>query len=294
MCTLLSLFAALQLVLGIGAGPTATQIAKAQPIPQRIVSLAPSVTEVLFALGLGKHVVGVTNYCRYPPEATRVAKIGGYITPNYEAIAGLRPDLVILLTEHEEVRPRLAALGVNVLQVDHSSLAGVLDSILTIGKYGGADTEAKALNAELQSELKEVARIVATRPRPRVTICLGRSGESTFRSMHAAGPGGIYHDLIVYAGGTNVIPAGPVLHPSLSAEGLLHLNPDVIVEFAPYARDTEALRAGWRSLSSLEAVRAGRVYEFTDDFLPVPGPRLVRFVADLARAFHPDAPWRAR
>jgi iron complex transport system substrate-binding protein len=264
-------------------------------IPRRIVSLAPSVTEVLFALGLGDHVVGVTSYCRFPAETARISKIGGYLTPNYEAIAALQPDLAIVLPEHEEVRRHLAALGVPVLRVDHRSIAGILDSLTAIGTRCGATREAQVLRGELQSRLDTVTRIVSGRPHPRVAICLGRSGDSNgFRSMHAAGPGGIYHDLIVRAGGINVIPAGPVLHPQLSAEGLLRLNPDAIVEFASGGGDPEQLKAEWGALGSLDAVRRGRVFVFTQDFLPVPGPRLIRFVQELARALDPDAPWRKR
>jgi ABC-type Fe3+-hydroxamate transport system substrate-binding protein len=112
-------------------------------------------------------------------------------------------------------------------------------------------------------------------------ICLGRNNDpSHFRSMSAAGPGGIYDDLIVRAGGINAVPHGPILHPSLSAEALLQLDPDVIVEFAPGGGPPDRLLPGWQSMSSLRAV------------LAVPGPRLVRFAGDLARALYPDALWR--
>ncbi len=286
--------ALLVICLAVGSCTPQTPI-PGSPIraPQRIVSLAPSVTEVLFALGLGDRVVGVTTYCRYPAEALKVAKIGGYLTPSYEALAAVHPDLAILLPEHDDIRSRVEALGIPVLRVDHTSLAGILDSLTTIGERCDIARQAAAVRAELEAPLDEITQTLAGRQSPRVVICLGRNADpSGFRSMSGAGPGGIYHDLIVRAGGTNAIPPGPILPPSLSAESLLQLDPDAIVEFAPSRGSPERLQLGWRTLSSLRAVRTGRVSIFTDDFLPVPGPRLIRFVSTLARALHPGAPWR--
>lgn len=125
-------------------------------------------------------------------------------------------------------------------------------------------------------------------------ISVARGDERGFGSLSAAGPGGIYDDLLRHAGGQNSVPPGPILHPALSGESLLRLNPDVIVEFASSAADREAIWREWRVLGSLNAVRDGRVFVFTDDFLPVPGPRLVRFTEDLARALHPDARWETK
>src|SRR5438552_2712994 len=96
--------------------------------PQRIVSLAPSITELLFALGLGDRLVGVTTYCRYPPAALRIARIGGYLTPSYEALAAARADLAILLPEHDDVRRRVEEIGIPTLRVNHNTLQGILES----------------------------------------------------------------------------------------------------------------------------------------------------------------------
>ena len=109
----------------------ATTAASQNAQPRRIVSLAPSVTEVLFEAGLGARVVGVTSYCRYPADALRIAKVGGYLTPSYEALVALHPDLVVVLPEHEDVEPRITRLGLTALRVDHRSLSGIVDSITT-------------------------------------------------------------------------------------------------------------------------------------------------------------------
>lgn len=259
--------------------------------PERIISMAPSITETLFELGLGGRVAGVTDYCRFPAETAKIAKVGGYTTPNYEAVAGLRPDLVIVLPEHEEVRRQVASLGVEVMAVDHRSVQGLLDSVRILGDRCGAPDRARQLSAELQGVLDRVARERAGRSRPRVILSIGRSmGHSGIREVHASGPGGIHDDLIRRAGGQNAVPAGPAPYPVLSAEGLLRLDPDVIVEFAPDARDPKAIQREWLALPSLRAVREKRVLVFTEAFVAVPGPRLLRFVETMARAFDSAAP----
>lgn len=260
--------------------------AHAQPAPARIVSLAPSVTEVLFELGLGPRVVGVTSYCRYPAAARALPKIGGYLTPSYEALVSLRPDLAVLLPEHADIEPRLAALRIPVLGLDHRSIDGIVGGIALLGDRCGVRGAASALVYELRQRLARVRNETTRTPRPRVLLCFGRTDD--FRRVYGSAPGTIYDDLVSYAGGLNALPAGGTSYPTLSVEALMRLDPDVIVEFAPGQQDPEALVREWDTLGSLRAVKTGRVHVFTHDFLSVPGPRLVRFVEALARAIHPE------
>ena len=285
------------LVLAALAGPigACTSSATTQPrtvTTQRIISLAPSVTEVLFEAGCGSRIVGVTSYCRYPADATTLPKVGGYLTPSYEAIVGLRPDLVVVLPEHEDARRYLATLDLNVVEFDHRTVRGIIDSLGAAGDLCGTPDRGDAAVAELGGLLRRIDASVAGRPRPRVVVSVSRGKERGFGSLSAAGPDGVYHDILLRAGAQNAVPPGPVLHPALSAESLLRLNPDAIVEFAPGVRDGTVIRDEWRALPSLTAVRRERVFVFTEDYLPVPGPRLVRFVETLAHALHPDAQWR--
>jgi iron complex transport system substrate-binding protein len=261
---------------------------------QRIVSLAPSATEVLFEAGCGGRVVGVTSYCRYPAQATTLPKVGSYLTPSYEALVALRPDLVVILPEHVDARRYLTTLGLDVVEFDHRSIRGILDSIATAGDLCGTRNRADAAVADLEGLLRRVDERTGGRPRPHVVISVSRGQERGFGSLSAAGPDGVYHDLLLRAGGQNAVPPGPVLHPALSPESLIRLNPDAVVEFAPGAVDGTAIREEWRALPSLTAVARQRVFVFTEDFLPVPGPRLVRFTDTLARALHPDAPHTRR
>jgi iron complex transport system substrate-binding protein len=267
--------------------------AAAPSVPKRIVSLAPSVTEALFALGLGDRVVGITSYCRYPPEAEGIARIGGYLTPSYEALAAARADLVIVLPEHAELVPKLEALGVDILHLDHRSIGGILDGLRAMAARCPL-AAADAVVSELESGLARIERAIAGRTRPRTLIVFGRQGDrSGFRSVIGGGRGGIHDDLVSRAGGVNVLGDSTVPYPTLSAEGLLRLDPDAVVECAPNRGDAAALRDEWDALSALRAVRTRRVSVFTQACLSVPGPRLVRLVGALACGLHPDADWSA-
>jgi iron complex transport system substrate-binding protein len=260
--------------------------ADAQSLPQRIVSLAPSVTEVLFEAGLGPRVVGVTSYCRFPREVLRLPKVGGYLTPSYEALVALGPDLVITLPEQVDLEPKLAALRIPILKVDHRTLDGIVRSIVAVGDRCGASASAKRAADALRQELAATAQTAAGRPRPRVLICFGRSED--FRRLYAAAPGTVHHDLIAHAGGLNVLTSSVVSYPTLSAEGVIRLDPDVIIELSPGGADAAALRREWDVLDTVRAVKTGRVYVFTGEFLSVPGPRFARFAATIARAIRGD------
>ena len=236
----------------------------------------------------------MTSYCRYPAQATTLPKVGGYLTPSYEALVALRPDLVVILPEHVDARRYLTTLGLEIVEFDHRTIRGILDSIGTAGDLCGTRARADAAVSRLENQLRRVDARTAGRPRPRVVISVSRGQERGFGSVSAAGPDGVYHDLLLRAGGQNAVPPGPVLHPALSAESLLRLNPDTIVEFAPGAGNGAAILEDWRALPSLSAVERRRVFVFTEEFLPVPGPRLVRFTETLARALHPDDPHARR
>lgn len=255
--------------------------ASAQAVPRRIVSLAPSVTEVLFEAGLGARVVGVTSYCRFPREVLALPKVGGYLTPSYEALVALQPDLVVTLPEHDDIEPKLTALGIPILRVDHRSLAGIVRSIEQVGQRCGAEASAKRAADALRQTLASASRASGAPP-PRVLICFARADD--FRQLTAAAPGTVHDDLILQAGGVNALTSPAVAYPTLSAEGIMRLDPDVIVEFSSSGADRAVLRQQWNRLDALRAVKNGRVYVFTGEFLSVPGPRFARFAETISRS----------
>jgi iron complex transport system substrate-binding protein len=268
------------LLVALVWGAVWTQTAR-QDMPQRIVSLAPSVTEVLFEAGAGSRVVGVTSYCVFPRDVLALRKVGGYLTPSYEALVALQPDLVVTLAEHADVEPKIRALGIPILRLDHSSLDGIVRSIEQVGERCGTVPRAQQAAAELRQTLAGVKRLAAG-ARPRVLICFGRAED--FRRLTTGAPGTIHDDLIIHAGGVNVLASSAIAYPTLSAEGVMRLDPDVIIEFSSGAINAAALRRQWNRLDSVWAVRNGRVYVLTGEFLSVPGPRFARVAETIARS----------
>lgn len=256
--------------------------------PTRIVSLAPSVTETLFELGLGDRVVGVTRYCAFPPEARSKPQMGGYYDPNYEAVTAARPDLVITVPEHEEVRHELHKLGLKSLTVDHASVRGILSSLRMIGEATGIGEHAAAVQKKLETRIQTIAARNGGRPRVRVLISVGRmAGDGSMSRITVCGQAGFFEELIELAGGVNAFE-GEIPFPVLSAEGVLKTNPDVIVDLWPDLKekgiDPESVRRQWSSIPGLKS----RVHVVGESYAMIPGPRIVLLLEDLARALHPE------
>lgn len=263
---------------------------------RRIVSLSPSITETLFALGLGDRVVGVTRYCRFPPEAQKRTVVGGYLDPNYEAIVALEPDLVILRGEKDTFVEGFRALGLEVLAVRHQSVADIFSAIEAIGRACGAAAEAERLAADLRGRIDRLRSKTAGLARPRVLLVIERAlGVGTIQDAYVAGADGFLNDMIGLAGGQNACPKTSVPAPVVSAEGVMQMNPEVIVELMSperaAGRSHTELLADWRPLASVAAVRAGRLHVVDDEGILVPGPRFYRLAERLARLVHPEVAW---
>lgn len=273
--------------------PGSSELSASAPPPARIVSLAPSVTEVLFALGLGDRVVGVTSFCRYPAEAARLPQVGGYLDLNLEAIVGLDPDLVVLIQAHNAARARLEALGLPTLQVDQSDLGGILRSIEEIAARCGVAERGGELVAGIRGRLDAVEQRVAGLPRPRTLAVVGReAGSGALATVWVAGTETFYDDVIRLAGGVNAAAPSPVAYPEVSREGLLHIDPDVIVDLLADLDERgvagEAAAADWQAFPTLRAVRSGRVHVLEHELTVVPGPRVAELVEQVAQVLHPE------
>ncbi len=260
-------------------------------IPERIVSMAPSVTEVLFALGLGERVVGVTRYCDFPAKAKSCAQIGGYLDPNFEAIVALEPDLVIVIQDQSTAHARIESFGIETLQIEHQNIAGILASIAAVAERCGAEAQGQALIAGMQVRLDLVASGVAGRFKPRVLVVVGRTpGAGLVTSVWAAGPGSYFDDVVRAAGGINACSSNAVAYPELSREGLAYLDPDVIVDVIPditrRGLEPEVALMDWSGLIELRAVREGQVEVLAADFMEIPGPRIVDAVEAVAAVIH--------
>ncbi len=263
---------------------------------ERIVSMAPSITETLYALGLGDRVVGVTRFCNYPTEVNEKPRIGGYFDPNFEAIVGTRPDLVVILEGQEQNQAAFAKLGLPTLTVCHLNIDGILDSITALGGAAGAAPRADEIVGDIRRRLERIEQKTAGRPRPRVLFSIDRTlGTGGIEDVYIAGHDGHIDRTIELAGGRNAFEAGLARFPQVSSEGILNMDPEVIVDLVPglSARklDQETIRADWDQLSRVEAVRSGRVYVIDDDYAFVPGPRFILLVEKLARLLHPEVDW---
>jgi iron complex transport system substrate-binding protein len=262
----------------------------------RIVSLAPSITEVLFALGLGEKVVGVTRYCEYPAEALKKPKVGGYYDPNYEAIVDLKPDLVIVLPEHEEPGKYLHGLHIRTLAVSHASIADILDSIITIGRLCDVEPKAQEIVTNLKNRMARIRKKTEGQYRPRTIISVGRNmGRGGLNDLYVSGKDGFYNEMIMLAGGKNIYEGGTISFPVVSGEGLLRLNPEVIIEMIPDLGenrwDKGTILQEWKSVNEVDAVKNNRVYLFEQDYVVIPGPRFIFLLEKMARVLHPEVNW---
>ncbi len=257
--------------------------------PERIVSLAPSNTEVLFALGLGAKVVGVDDFSDYPPDGVRdLPRVGGYTTPNVEAIVALRPDLVLTIAgrKSEELAGNLAALGIPVIIVQPQTFADVFDKIEFIARLAGAPEAAEELVGRLRQRVEAVRRAVAAVPvERRLKVFYEVWYDPT--GIWTVGPGGFIHDVIEVAGGVNLFADAQAPWPKVSPEAVVERNPDAVVTTFP---DTETQlktgqRPGWEKLA---AVEAGRILVIDQNIIVRPGPRLVEGLEQIARFLYPD------
>ena len=267
--------------------------------PRRIVSLAPSLTETLYALGLGDSVVGVTRYCGFPPEVADLPKIGGHLDPNFEAIVSLEPDLVVVIPSSSENGQRLESLGIRVLEVDQHDVQAVLESVEVVAEACGVPDRGADLRAEIDRRLAAIRSVVEHAARPRTVVVVGHQvGDDAVRSVWAAGSDTFYDGVLRIAGGTNAVTGGLARYPELSREGLASLDPDVVLDVIAGLEDRhldlEEVRSRWMRLIELRAVREQRITVLAGDQMVVPGPRLPEMVEAIARALHPDLEWESQ
>jgi iron complex transport system substrate-binding protein len=263
--------------------------------PKRIVSTAPSITELLYALGVGDRVVGVDRFSRYPAEALRKPKIGDYGNPNLEAIAALRPDLVIIPVNPIRLAERLRVLRLKVLEIDQETIAKLYDSFRIVGQATGTAAQAAKLEATVRTQLEAIRTRAAPLKHTRMMFVVGRT-PNRLDGLIVVGQASYLNEIIALAGGENVFRDAVAPYPGVSLEEVLARNPDVIVDMGEMAdtvgvteerkREVTSL---WDRLSSVAAVKQHRVYAVASDIYVEPGPRVV----DAAKAFlamlHPEA-----
>lgn len=250
----------------------------------RIISLAPNLTEIVYAIGAGNRLVGDTTYCDYPPEAASVAKVGDTLHPSVERIIALKPQIVLVSTasQLEAFTNQLNAQEIAVYVTNPGNLDGVFHSIEDLGDLLGEQKRATDLVTNLRS--RSAAVEVAVKQLTPVTVFYQVSGEPLYTIGHES----YLTDLVQRAGGVSVTAAVPGAFPRFSDEAALAARPEAIILPAGDAMG-EANSTAARSLKNSPAVLNGRVYKLRDDLLSRPGPRLVDGLEAMARALHPEA-----
>jgi iron complex transport system substrate-binding protein len=263
----------------------------AQRSPLRIVSLVPSATEMLFEMGAGSRLVGVSSFDTFPPEATRLPRVGALLDPDVERILSLRPDLVITYASQTDLHTQLGRADVRSFVYRHGSLADIFSTLRELGSALGLATEARTTAARLERELDLVRTHVAGQPRPTVMLVIGRESQ-TLRTINVSGGYGFLHDLIETAGGRNVFADVPRESLNISTETILARAPDVILDLRysdpPSPDQLVRERNTWDALPGVPAVRTRRVYVLYGAELVIPGPRVVLTAQTFARALHPN------
>src|SRR5262249_4860856 len=254
--------------------------------PHRIVSVAPSITEILFALGAGDQGVGVTTYCNYPEAAKAKPKIGGYTTPSLETILALRPDQVIMMKNRPDVAQKLRQAGIDVTELQPENLAGIYESIRTIAGKIGVPARGRSLIESIEGQLHEIAARKGDGPKPRVLFIVGRT-PGAVSDLIAVGRGSYISELLALAGADNVFGDAAVPYPKVNMEEVIRRNPDVIIDMGHNEMVTEnqkqAVRQLWKKYSFLRAVQRDAVFPISADYFVTPGPRVGLAVRGIRR-----------
>ena len=256
--------------------------------PLRLVSLAPSITETIYALGRGDWLVGVTDVCDYPPEARTKPKVGGIAAPSLERIVSLAPDLVLATAEGNSRNSleQVERLGIPTFALKPDSYAHVIGSIAALGRVLRAEAAAEHVVREIRERVLEVQTVVARLSRPRVLYLIWTD------PLIAAGPATYINDLLDLAGGRNIVQVWTVPYPRLDWEQVVGGAPDVIlvadhrVGADPLAPAVAAVPQEWQGWQAIPAIRSGRVIPIPGNTVLRPGPRVGEGLTRLAQAIH--------
>jgi iron complex transport system substrate-binding protein len=283
-------------VLGVtwswpGSAPSA-QTVTPNASPTRIISLVPSVSEMLFAIGEGRRLVGVSSYASFPPEVSSIPKVGGLIDPDVERILVLRPDLVVLYATQIELVQRLDRAGIPHFSYVHRALPDITETLRAIGARIGVAARANAVATEMERSLAAIREATSRLPHPATLLVFSRDPAS-LRNVYASGGYGFLHDMLDVAGGANVFADVKRQRVQASSEMLLARRPEVIIELrygdSAATADIPNELLVWNALASVPAVRNHRIHALVGDEFVVPGPRVVEATRKLANALHPGA-----
>ena len=268
-----------------------------KPAPQataasRIVSLVPNVTEMLFAVGAGPQVVGVSSYDDFPPETKTLPRVGALLDPDTERILSLRPDLVVVYGSQTELEGQFTRAGIRVYPYRHGGVGSILQAIGDLARLTGHPADGDRVIREVRSQLDATTMRVRGQPRPRTMMVIGRDA-GALRGVFVSGGIGFLHELLDIAGGDDVF--GDIRREGMqpSNETMIVRAPEAILELhsgdQPSADVLQKERMVWNLLASVPAVRTGRVHLLYGGYLVAAGPRIGRAAEAFARVLHPSS-----
>lgn len=260
-----------------------------QARPQRIVSLVPGLTEMLYAIGAGPQVVAVSSYDAYPPEVTALPRVGALLDPDTERIISLKPDLVITYGSQVDLQAQMRRAGIPTFDYRHGGFAHILATMKELGARTGRDAAATQAVAGIEARLAAVRARIAGKRRPRTLLVFSREPK-TLRNMYASGGRGFLHDMLEMAGGDNVFSGIDRESVQVSTETILAHAPEVILELRPEdipaGQPMQDELASWGRLAAVPAVKNHRVLFIAGQAITVPGPRVADSVERMAKALH--------
>jgi iron complex transport system substrate-binding protein len=285
-----SLFTCVALVSVIGVSCAGAQVTLTDDLKRsvtlersarRIVSLAPSITESLFAIGAGDRIVGVTDYCNYPPAARTIPRVGGIVNPSIEAIVALRPDVIVMSMEGNlrQDFTTLTSLGTPVFVTNPRSLEGIYRSLTALGRLTGRNAVAESLVRTLTARERVVLE-KTVKVKPRVLFLV------SVQPIIAVGANTFANELLTGSHAVNIAAAASATYPMLSREFVITANPEVILVMSDVLADVSRLTALFPEWASLSAVRARRVFRVDADIVSRPGPRATDGLESLYATIH--------
>ena len=252
--------------------------------PKRIVSLAPSITEILFAIGADNEIVGVTDFCNYPPGALEKPKVG-YSQPNLEVLVALEPQLVLAPPSflRADLLAKLEQLKIPTFVLESKTVEGIFGHIQLLGRMVGRAREANAYTAAMRKQIAALTKRIEGRPRPTLLYVLNSE------PLITVGPGSFIHHLIELAGGRNAAERADAPYPRLTMEEVLTQNPDILLfPIGEYEGIPQAEQDRWKRWNSIRAVQEGKLFQIQSDWLNRPGPRVLKGLRHLVTLLHPD------
>ena len=259
--------------------------------PQRVICMTPAITELVFALECDNIVVGVSDFCTYPPEALEKENLGGFFNPNFERLMALKPDLIIIQGRFEKMMDFCRQKHLTLLSLELNDLETIYREIMLLGKTLKRTEQAQRLCTQIQQSLEKIEVKVTRCKKRRVFFSLSRTS-GLMTGLTTVEGKSFLSELIAIAGGKNIFDDIEQSYPQVSKEALLKRAPEIIIEALPgeqlSSRKRQQLTADWKIMANLPAVRKEQIRFLTEDYILIPGPRMGQAAEKLAKAIHPE------